>query len=163
LHETCLVKVQALNEIDARAAHSCGAPDWRQKIDSQRGAVMASELKNNSHKLSKWITEAIIADVDQLRLGFVSRASPKDRKNHVIIGQSILKPYDFANQMNLNIYNGWGIARAFIDLCLAQSGDGKFVLVKDPQRQILRLYQASASADLDIIEDEEVAEEDSFE
>jgi hypothetical protein len=34
---------------------------WRQKIDTQRGAVLATELKNNSCKLAKWTAQSIIA------------------------------------------------------------------------------------------------------
>ena len=39
-----------------RLAHGV---DWRQKLDSQRGAVVATELKNNSCKLAKWTVSVI--------------------------------------------------------------------------------------------------------
>jgi translation initiation factor 3 subunit D len=53
----------ALNEWDSKLA---GAVEWRQKIDSQRGAVLATELKNNSAKLAKWTAQSIIAGADQV-------------------------------------------------------------------------------------------------
>ena len=31
--------------------------DWRQKLDTQRGAVLANELKNNACKLAKWTVQ----------------------------------------------------------------------------------------------------------
>ena len=34
--------------------------DWRQKLDSQRGAVLATELKNNSNKLAKWTLQVYL-------------------------------------------------------------------------------------------------------
>lgn len=49
------------------------------------------------------------------------------------------KPRDFANQMALNLANGWGIVRTIIDFCLKMD-DGKYVLVKDPNKPVLRLY-----------------------
>lgn len=42
--------------------------------------------------------------------------------------------------MNLNLNNGWGIVRTIVDMIL-KSSDGKYVLIKDPNKQLLRLYQ----------------------
>jgi len=42
--------------------------------------------------------------------------------------------------MNLSLSNGWGIVRTIADMCL-KCEDGKFVLVKDPNKSILRLYE----------------------
>jgi translation initiation factor 3 subunit D len=49
-----------------------GGVDWRSKLDSQRGAVLATELKNNSCKIAKWTASAILAGSDILKFGFVS-------------------------------------------------------------------------------------------
>jgi translation initiation factor 3 subunit D len=70
---------------------------------------------------------------------FVSRANPKDPNRHVILGVVSFKPRDFASQMNLNLSNGWGIVRTIVDMCM-QMPEGKYVLVKDPNRPVLRLY-----------------------
>lgn len=55
------------------------------------------------------------------------------------------KPRDFANQMNLSLSNGWGIVRTISDMCLKRE-EGKFVLVKDPNKSILRLYEVPAGS-----------------
>ncbi|KAJ3145864.1 hypothetical protein HDU86_000631 [Geranomyces michiganensis] len=138
--DTLFVNVRCLNEFDSRAPGAGGAPEWRQKLDSQRGAIMATEIKNNGNKLSRWVTEAMLAGADQLRVGFVSRASPKDRNRHVILGSTTFKPRDLASQMNFNIGNGWGILKMFVDLCASTLEDGKYILVKDPNKALLRLY-----------------------
>merc|ERR1712156_25712 len=51
----------ALNEyFDSMSPYSktnvpaAGMINWREKLDSQRGAVLATELKNNAFKLAKW-------------------------------------------------------------------------------------------------------------
>jgi translation initiation factor 3 subunit D len=49
------------------------------------------------------------------------------------------KPRDFAAQMALNLNNGWGIVRTIVDMCLKMD-EGKYVLVKDPNKPVLRLY-----------------------
>jgi translation initiation factor 3 subunit D len=41
--------------------------------------------------------------------------------------------------MALNLNNGWGIVRTIVDMCLKMD-EGKYVLVKDPNKPMLRLY-----------------------
>lgn len=45
--------------------------------------------------------------------------------------------------MNLNLSNGWGIVRTIIDMVRGMK-DGKYVLVKDPNKSLLRLYEVPA-------------------
>ncbi|KAM0802440.1 putative eukaryotic translation initiation factor 3 subunit D [Usnea florida] len=138
--EDQLLTLKALNEFDHKAQGSGGALDWRTKLTSQRGAVVATEMKNNSCKLARWATQAILAGADVMKLGFVSRASPKVPDRHVILGVVGYDPRKFAEQMNLNLANGWGIVRTIVDMCRNMK-DGKYVLVKDPNKALLRLYE----------------------
>jgi translation initiation factor 3 subunit D len=46
--------------------------------------------------------------------------------------------------MNLNLNNGWGIVRTIADMCM-QMPEGKYVLVKDPNKPVLRLYEVPAN------------------
>lgn len=71
---------------------------------------------------------------------FVSRATPKMPDKHVILGVVGYDPRKFAEQMNLNLANGWGIVRTIVDMCRNMK-DGKYVLVKDPNKPLLRLYE----------------------
>lgn len=64
-----LVTIRALNEFDPRAQGAGGAPDWRTKLDAQRGAVVATEMKNNSCKLAKWTVQSVLAGADLLKIG----------------------------------------------------------------------------------------------
>lgn len=61
--------VHALNEFDNKAQGSGGALDWRSKLVSQRGAVVATEMKNNSCKLARWTVQSILAKADFMKLG----------------------------------------------------------------------------------------------
>lgn len=150
-NEDQYLTIRALNEFDHKAQGSGGALDWRTKLASQRGAVVATEMKNNSCKLARWTTQAILAKADQMKLGFVSRANPKSAQNHVILGVVGYKPREFASQMNLGLSNGWGIVRTIVDLVRGASEgeegghDRKFVLVKDPNKPVIRLYEVPMS------------------
>ncbi|KAF4929937.1 hypothetical protein COL154_006295 [Colletotrichum chrysophilum] len=155
-----LVTLHALNEFDSKAQGSGGALDWRTKLVSQRGAVVATEMKNNSCKLARWTVQSILARADVMKLGFVSRANPKSNDKHVILGVVGWKPRDFANQMNLSLSNGWGIVRTIADMCLKREQDGKYVLVKDPNKSILRLYEVPAGSLDEDDEQEEAPQEE---
>ncbi|KAF8514860.1 translation initiation factor eIF-3 subunit D [Hysterangium stoloniferum] len=155
------VTIRTLNEFDPRAPGAGGAPDWRTKLDSQRGAVVATEMKNNSCKLAKWTVQSILAGAETMKIGYVSRANPKDKWRHVILTTVTLRPTDFAAQLNVSLPNGWGIVRTVTDLCMKQP-DGKYVLVKDPNRPVVRLYSVPMTAFTgeDEIDEEEVLEGD---
>eukprot|EP00879_Flechtneria_rotunda_P015744 GHRR01016466.1.p2 GENE.GHRR01016466.1~~GHRR01016466.1.p2 ORF type:complete len:303 (+),score=122.53 GHRR01016466.1:683-1591(+) len=137
--EDQLLSIKALNEFDLRAT------DWRKKLESQRGAVLAFEAKNNLAKLAKWTMSALLAGADMVKLGYVSRAGPKDNVNHVILGTQTSKPRDLAAQMSLNPDHCWGIVRALVDMLMKQP-EGKYLLIKDPNKDLLRLYAVPEDA-----------------
>lgn len=77
----------------------------------------------------------------------------------MILGVVGWKPRDFANQMNLSLSNGWGIVRTIADMC-RQREDGRYVLVKDPNKSILRLYEVPAGSFEDEDEEDGAVEEE---
>ncbi|KAM8704617.1 hypothetical protein ACLKA7_009128 [Drosophila subpalustris] len=157
--ELQFLSIKALNEWDSKAANSV---EWRQKLDSQRGAVLASELRNNACKLAKWTVEAVLADSDQLKLGYVSRVNRKDHLRHVILGMQQFKPQEFATQINLNMDNAWGVLRCLIDIVMKQP-DGKYLIMKDPNKPMIRLYEIPENAfDSDGNDDEETSDDKPF-
>ncbi|PWN25161.1 translation initiation factor eIF-3, subunit D [Jaminaea rosea] len=140
------ILVRTLNEWDSRAQGAGGAPDWRAKLDAQRGAVVANEMRNNAGRLARWATQSLLAGADNLKMGYISRATPRDSSRHSILGTQWWKPSDLASQINVNLPNGWGVVRTVADLARkSASADGgeraKFVLAKDPNKQCLRLYR----------------------
>ena len=82
----------------------------------------------------------------------MSRAAPKANDRHVILGVVGYAPVKFAEQMNLNLANGWGIVRTIVDMVRGMK-DGKYVLVKDPNKTLLRLYEVPQSTFEDIDEE----------
>lgn len=118
---------------------AAGMINWREKLDSQRGAVVGSELKNNAFKIAKWTAQSILASADQMKIGFVSRAIPKNAHDHQILGTQFYRPKDFAQQITLNEGNMWGIMRMFINLFNDQP-EGKYVIMRDPNKAQLKIY-----------------------
>ena len=68
--EQTYITLKTLFEFDSRAQGSGGAPDWRAKLDSQRGAVVATEMKNNSLKLARWATMGVLAGAGAMKIGY---------------------------------------------------------------------------------------------
>lgn len=58
--------------------------------------------------------------------------------------------------MNLNLSNGWGIVRTIIDMVRGMK-EGKYVLVKDPNKTLLRLYEVPPGS-FEEAEEEDVPE-----
>jgi len=134
--DTQFITIKALNEWDSKLANGV---DWRQKLDIQRGAVLANELRNNACKLAKWTVQALLAGSDQIKFGYVSRTHVRDSQKHVVLGTQQFKPHEFATQINLSMDNAWGILRCIIDICMKQK-DGKYLIMKDPNKPVIRLY-----------------------
>ena len=113
--------------------------NWREKIDQQRGAVLATELKNNSFKLAKWTAQSLLAGVEQMKIGYVSRTHPKNNYEHVVLATQFYRPKDFATQITLNEGSLWAMFRMFVQLFQKQA-PGKYVLLREPNKAVLQIY-----------------------
>ncbi|EOB03933.1 Eukaryotic translation initiation factor 3 subunit D, partial [Anas platyrhynchos] len=93
---------------------------------------------------------------------YVSRYHVKDSARHVILGTQQFKPNEFASQINLSIENAWGILRCVIDICM-KLDEGKYLILKDPNKQVIRIYSlpdGTFSSDEDEEDEEEEEEEE---
>ncbi|KAJ2805665.1 hypothetical protein H4R20_001994 [Coemansia guatemalensis] len=150
--------LRALTQHDINAQGAGGALDWRQKLDSQRGAVIATEMKNNASKLARWAFQAVLADADQLRIGFVARATPRDRSRHAVLGFQSYNPSDFVQQLSLSEFTAWGIVKALVDLCLGLD-EGKYVIMRDPNKPLILIYSVPLNSFEDDAEEDEEEED----
>lgn len=153
--EKLYLNIKALNEWDSKFNNGM---DWRQKLDSQPGAVLAAEIKNNGCKLAKWTVCSLLAGVDQIKFGFVSRVNVRATDKHAILGMQQFKPHEFGGQIALNMDNAWGIVRCIIDY-LNKQKDGKYIIMKDPNKPILRIYEIPENSFSDEEQDEQDEED----
>jgi len=132
------ITIKAVNEFDPRG-------DWKKRIDAQRGAVVLTELKNNANKFAKWILQSTLAGTETIKLGFVPRVSAKDYATHQILATQDWKPRELATQMQLSFKNAWAVLKKIVEVCMQQP-NGKYILVKDPERPMIRLYSVPEGA-----------------
>jgi translation initiation factor 3 subunit D len=104
---------------------------------------LANELKNNSNKLAKWTAQALLGGVDEMKLAYVSRVNSKDPYSHVLLGMQSYNPSTFASQIALNQNNMWGIIK-MLSTTLLEQPEGKYVLMKDPNKPVVRIYAVPA-------------------
>ena len=79
--------IRALNEWDPKVSG-----DWRKKLESQRGAVLATEIKNNNCKLARWTTQAVMSGAKVMKLAYVTRNNAKNNREHTIVHVEQYKP-----------------------------------------------------------------------
>lgn len=148
------ISLVSLLQYDQKCSNSM---DWRLKLDTQGGAILAQEIHNNHSLLSKAVFKALLLGIDIIKVAYVSRVSSRDRSRHSLLGLQEYEPYELASQMNLNVPNGFGILRAVVDLCKDLPSGENLVLMRDPNKPMLRLYEmrsATARGDAeDPIED----------
>lgn len=90
-----------------------------------------------------------------MKIGYVSRVTTKDPYSHVVLGTQSYNPNTFANQIALNQNNMWGVIKMLAELMLEQP-EGKYVLMKDPNKPVVRLY----SVPQDTFEEDDDVEDD---
>ncbi|KAK2195879.1 bifunctional Inositol polyphosphate kinase/Histone deacetylase domain/Eukaryotic translation initiation factor 3 subunit D/Histone deacetylase domain superfamily/Ureohydrolase domain superfamily/Histone deacetylase family/Inositol polyphosphate kinase superfamily [Babesia duncani] len=124
----------ALNEFPSKNHKS-----WRSQIETQKGALLANEIRNNTTKLQRFAACAAIGGCDTLKLAFVTRRGPNDAENHQILSVQSHTTENLAMQMGFKLRNAWGIVRSIAQL-IVRKPDGHYVLLKDPLKPIIRLY-----------------------
>ena len=73
-----------------------------------------------------------------------------------MLGAHTVKPKELAANIALSPESCWGIAHAVIDLAM-RLGDGKYLLVRESGKPVVRLYSVPADA---FDEDEDDEDED---
>lgn len=143
------------NEYEAVAVHALNQYkssqlDWKTTLLAKRGAIISTELRKNNNLMSKWIINAVLGEVSDIKLGFIGRDSFNSTEKHTVLGVFTHTPLSLASQSNLLIGNGWAIFKSIIDIVnhessVVEDADSKetvsFVLVKDPVNPKLSLYK----------------------
>jgi len=81
----------------------------------------------------RMVTVVLLYCIMDVCCSYVSRVHVKDSAKHVILGMQQFRPPEFAQQINLNMDNAWGIMRCIIDTCMKQK-EGKYLIMKDPNK-----------------------------
>eukprot|EP01116_Phalansterium_solitarium_P013661 TRINITY_DN31063_c0_g1_i1.p1 TRINITY_DN31063_c0_g1~~TRINITY_DN31063_c0_g1_i1.p1 ORF type:complete len:548 (+),score=152.77 TRINITY_DN31063_c0_g1_i1:86-1729(+) len=130
--------IRALNEYG-------GGTDWKKKIDLQRGALLATEMKNNGGKLAKWTLQSFLAGTDLLKIGFVTRQNAKDNAYHTLLAVQDYNPKEFATNLGLSVKNSWAVLKYYVEL-LNKQEDGTYLIFREPDRNAIKVYAIPSDA-----------------
>merc|ERR1712046_544552 len=123
-------------------------------LEKQTSAVLATEMKNNSFKVARWIMQSRLAGAESIKLAFVTRENVKDDKSHVLVNMESYTPNELATQAGLNPDNCWGILKN-------QKKDGAYYIVRNPNEKELNFYRVPEEDEEESEESEEDDSEDS--
>lgn len=82
--------VYALTEFEGNNSN------WKKNLDTKTAECLTKDVQDNSCKISRWVVQSILADVDQIKFAFVTRKTPSDNTKHVILGTYLLNTNAFA-------------------------------------------------------------------
>jgi len=132
-----LLVIKAVNEYDPKITGG-----WRSKLESAPAGCFATEVKNNSNKLARWAVQAHLAGADEIKLGYVSRANPRDHFSHVILMVKSHKPNDFAKEIGIDFGKLWAILKYIISE-MKKLDDGKYIMMREGTKKQLVIYRMS--------------------
>ena len=131
------VSVKALHEFDPKASA------WRDSFERNREtAVLATELKNNSFKIAKWLASCAVSNCDVLKLGFLARKNPDDPWNHQILAVQTHNVTDLMAQISMSTQSIWSSVCAVLEQIMNIESEtvGRYLVVKDPSKAALNIY-----------------------
>lgn len=147
--EKALMNVYALNE------HSNERSNWRATIDQSIVPCLNYEVTNNPFRLSRYLVQSILSDVDYIKFAFISRKDMSDPKNHVVVGTHTVKTQAWAKQSNMNMDKMWCIIKRIVEEVEEAKVEGQeeedpmgeYILLKDFNKVEFRLYKKNEEDD----------------
>mgnify|MGYP000997304722 CR=1 FL=1 len=130
--EPKFVKLCALNESEIS--------DWKTKLEGSRGALIGTELRNNACKVSKWICQAALAEIDEIKLAFITRQNQKDTSKHSLLSIESYSLASLGSSINYRLKDNWAILKSLAEV-LSKQEDGEYALVKQAYKQSIKVYR----------------------
>uniref|UniRef100_A0A0A9WWE2 Eukaryotic translation initiation factor 3 subunit p66 n=1 Tax=Lygus hesperus TaxID=30085 RepID=A0A0A9WWE2_LYGHE len=126
-----------VNEFDSKVATS--TIDWRTKFDSQSGAILAGEIKNNMCRMMQVAAEGILSGAESIKLGYISRLQPRNPNKHEVLRVETYPCREFIKLLNTTPRAMFSSLKYFFQAALDLE-PGKYVLVRDPNQLSISIY-----------------------
>lgn len=91
------MNIYALNE------YNTNLTNWKSNLDQSLITCLNREITNNSFKVTRWLVQAILADVEFIKFAFVSRKDQGLNSKHVVLATHTVKTKSWAKQLNLKM------------------------------------------------------------
>ena len=131
------VAVKTLTEYDSKLTN------WRDSFERNREtAVLSTEMKNNSCKISRWLASCVVSSCEKLKVAFVARKNEEDPWNHQLLQVQTHNVPDLMAQMAMSPQSMWSSVLSLIEqiVNVEEETVGRYLVVKDPAKPVLNLY-----------------------
>jgi len=112
------------------------------KLEAQKAGCFATELKNNNCKLMKWLIQAHLANVSNIKIGFLSRTNVKDPYVHAVLAVTDHPTAELASELGVDMYQVWAATKYLIQI-FQKLSEGSYIIMRDPNRKNMHLYKTS--------------------
>eukprot|EP01063_Lacrimia_lanifica_P029940 TRINITY_DN466_c0_g1_i1.p1 TRINITY_DN466_c0_g1~~TRINITY_DN466_c0_g1_i1.p1 ORF type:complete len:559 (+),score=286.28 TRINITY_DN466_c0_g1_i1:57-1733(+) len=132
----------------------------------EEGAITAPEIINNGTRLAKQAVVAHLAGCDKVKMAYVARKKADRSQSHSILHFTQYELRDLVKHTGMSFKGMWNILTKIINevvRCKNDEMQQKFVLMKDPNKPLLKLYdigEGGAEESDDDSDEEEEEEED---
>lgn len=124
---------------------------WIKQMKTSPGSIITKEYHANNCSIQKWICEARLAGVENIKLGYMGYEQNKP----VLLNVSEVTVEGLQKTFSFKFESCWSILNYVIDL-VSQQEDGTYVLSKAPYTPLsLKLYQIAVKQDDQQDQDEE--------
>lgn len=120
-------------------------PEWK-KVDADKTAILGGELTDNSNRVSKWALQSLFAGVDNMKIMFVTRQKLSSNLKHQIVGASTLSVNKFMNLISFKYDEAWSNVKFIVDH-FEEKEDGEYLLVRDPLKNLIKIFNISQEED----------------
>lgn len=145
LDESGKFKKQTMN-VYAFNEFAPNTTNWRSRIDTKLIPCMNEEIKNNSFKVSRWLCQSLLADVDFIKFGFISRKEENNNTKHHLLTTHTVPTHVWAKEMACQMENMWSKVKHLVETIEEDQKETpdsavEFILLKDFNRMCIRLYR----------------------
>lgn len=111
--------------------------NWRKEIDNNSiMKIINQEIAANGFKVSRWITQCLIGDIDYLNFALVVRKNIEDpSKGYQVLATHRSETKSWAKQLNIHLERGW---RNIQHICAVVESNikpevnaGEYILMKE--------------------------------
>jgi len=88
--------------------------------------------------------QAHLAGVQRLKIGYVSRLTPRDPFSHVILSITDHNPIEFATEIGADFSQLYGALKHIIDQLKKLKEEGTYIILRDPNKKQLQVYKVPA-------------------
>ena len=128
-----------------------------------KNSVITKCYKNNTSKVMKWITEAYLADVENIKIAYITRLHSEKPRKHKIIGVENVQVSELSRFIGFYMNLGFSSLKRNLDGLSSITEDGEFIYNKAAYKPFLKFFQMPEVVEEDDEEEEEEQEEDGSE